>query len=383
MNIPESIENIVERTLRGEESPLERQQLEEWLQASPEHEKLYRERIKTRYLGSYSLKWDNISIENAWGKIMARYTRRVRRARLRFAAAASLVMLAGFYFLYTFLSSPERAPLAARIPPGEFKAILTLSDGRQMLLNKEEEKINDAWVQIHNASGSLNYHPDTAGSARAPLFHEITIPVGGEFHVTLSDGTFIYLNAASRLRFPVHFVPGSPREVALEGEGYFDVKRDSTSPFIVHAKEFDIHVLGTSFNAMAYEDDARAEITLVQGKVSVRAGEEEWQLLPSQQLLMEWQTGHRAIKQISRVDAHVNWKNGILDFDAMPLEELVVKLSRWYDVEFFFPDKRLGKLLFTGSVRKYENIDYILDLIGATTDVSFEINGKMITVNEK
>ncbi|MDR0765896.1 MAG: DUF4974 domain-containing protein [Odoribacteraceae bacterium] len=372
MNIPEYIEDIIGKTSSGQENALERRQLDEWLRESPEHGKWYRELARACDLGRFSLKWDGIAVESAWERVMARYTRARRRVRYS-VAAASLVVLAGIYFLYTLVLSPGGDVPVAVIPPGEFKAVLTLADGRQLFLDKKEDaRIDDAWTEIH----------DDHVAGTKTLYHEIMIPAGGEFHLTLPDGTFVYLNAASRLRFPAGFSPGSPREVTLEGEGYFEVER-GTSPFIVHARGVDVRVLGTSFNVMAHEEDARVEVTLVQGEVSALAGGEEWRLLPSRQLVMNRETGECTVRQVSRVEAYVNWKNGVLDFDAMPLEELSARLGRWYNVVFFFPDDRLKELLFTGSVKKYENIDYILDLIGATTDVTFKIDGREITVNKK
>ena len=381
MEIPDFIEDIIEKTLRGQEDALERERLDKWLGESPAHERLYREFVRGWDLGRFSLKWNGVAVGEAWERVSRR--RWVRRWRVLIPVAASLAVLVGIYFLLNVASPDGRNAPAAVISPGESKAVLTLSDGRQVLLNKEKEagRIDDAGARIHHASGELTY---VAGEARSEeLFHEIAIPVGGEFHLTLSDGTSVYLNAASRLRFPAYFLPGAPREVTLEGEGYFDVVRDTASPFIVHARAFDARVLGTSFNMMVYEGDVRSALTLEEGEVIAIAGGEEWRLEPSQQLVMDERTGEWAVRQVAKVAAYVNWKNGILDFDAMPLEELTARLGRWYDVEFFFADDRLRELLFTGSVRKYENINYILGLIGSTTDVAFEINERVVTVCEK
>ncbi|MDR2130227.1 MAG: FecR domain-containing protein [Odoribacteraceae bacterium] len=385
MEIPELIEDIIEKTLQGKESDFERRQLDGWLQASPEHRKLYRKFVKVYDLGRYALKWNTIIVESAWSNITGRYLRvgRRRRRRAWFSVAASLLVLVGLYFLFVPASFVERDPVVAVIPPGESKAILKLSDGRQLILNKGMRlDIDDAEVKIDSLSGSLNYAVESHDAGEM-LFHEVLIPVGGEFHLILSDGTLVYLNAASRLRFPVHFPANGPREVMLVGEAYFDVERDPSSPFVVHTQEMEVRVLGTDFNVMAYDDDARVEVTLVHGEVSVLVGEEERTLLPSQQLVMDRQKRVCSIKSVDKVDAYVNWKNGVLDFDAMPLDELTAKLSRWYNVEFYFADERLKALQFTGAVRKYENIDYILGLIGATTDVVFEIDKNVITVANK
>jgi ferric-dicitrate binding protein FerR (iron transport regulator) len=386
MEIPGTITDIIEKTLRQEENDLERRQLDAWLRECPEHRAAYRKFVKAHDLASYTLKWGEIDMESAWKNVEERYRRacRRRRARVGFSVAASLLVLLGIAFLLFPASPVEPAAPVSVIPPGEFKAILKLSDGRQLVLNKEVDlSIDDAGFQVNNTPGSLNYVAGSREGQGEKLFHEVSTPVGGEFHLTLSDGTHVYLNAASRLRFPVRFSPGAPREVTLEGEAYFDVKHDPSSPFITRAREMEVRVLGTDFNVMAYEDDARVEVTLVHGEVNVRTGGEERLLAPSEQLVMDYRTGECTVRHVDKTAAYVNWKNGVLDFDAMPLDELTVKLRRWYSVDFFFANERLKELQFTGAVKKYENIDYILGLIGATTDVAFEINGNVITVTDK
>jgi ferric-dicitrate binding protein FerR (iron transport regulator) len=261
--------------------------------------------------------------------------------------------------------------------------VLELSDGRRLALDKATSAdITDAGVRVSHVEGALDYASAPQQEEGERLFHEVSTPVGGEFNLTLSDGTLVYLNAGSRLRFPVRFAGEGAREVTLEGEAYFEVER-AGSPFVVHAREMEVTVLGTGFNVMAYEEDARAELTLVHGKVNVVVGEEEWLLLPSRQLVVDRRTGTCTVREVERAGARASWRSGVLDFDSMSLEELATRLGRWYNVTFSFADERLKELQFTGAVRKYENIDYILDLIGATTDVAFEVEGNAITVREK
>ena len=197
----------------------------------------------------------------------------------------------------------------------------------------------------------------------------------------LSDGTIVYMNSESRLKYPVRFV-GDERIVELEGEAYFEVVRDEEHPFVVCANQLDIKVLGTCFNVMAYKQDARTEVTLVNGKVDVRSGNISEILESSEQFVIDNENRKYQVRSVN-VGIYVDWKSGILNFDAMSLEELGDKLRRWYGVKFFFSKESLKQLKFSGAFKKYNDIDYILGLIEATTNVYFKINADVIVVNEK
>lgn len=213
------------------------------------------------------------------------------------------------------------------------------------------------------------------------MYNELIVPAGGEYRLVLSDGSVVYMNSESRLKYPVKFIEDK-RVVKLEGEAYFDVTHDEQHPFIVHTEQLNVKVLGTGFNVMAYKGDARTEVTLVPGKVDVKSKNISEILTPSRQFVMNNDTREYEVRSVN-VNTYVDWKNGILNFDAMPLEELGEKVSRWYGVKFFFSKESLKYLKFSGAFKKYNNIDYILDLIEATTDVSFELKGDVVIVNEK
>lgn len=267
--------------------------------------------------------------------------------------------------------------------PGESKALLVLSSGTKVELNSQiGDTIREEGRSILNERDYIDYsRQDNDSQVKEVVYNELIVPAGGEYRLVLSDGSVVYMNSESRLKYPVKFIEDK-RVVKLEGEAYFDVTHDEQHPFIVHTEQLNVKVLGTGFNVMAYKGDARTEVTLVHGKVDVKSKNISEILTPSRQFVMNNDTREYEVRSVN-VNTYVDWKNGILNFDAMPLEELGEKVSRWYGVKFFFSKESLKYLKFSGAFKKYNNIDYILDLIEATTDVSFELKGDVVIVNEK
>lgn len=148
------------------------------------------------------------------------------------------------------------------------------------------------------------------------VYNELIVPTGGEYRLILSDGTIVYMNSESRLKYPVKFV-GDERIVELEGEVYFEVVRDEEHPFVVYANQLNVRVLGTGFNVMVYKQDSRTEVTLVNGKVDVRNGDISEILEPSQQFVMDYGSREYQVRSVN-VSTYVDWKSGILNFDTMP-----------------------------------------------------------------
>ncbi|MEI3421956.1 MAG: FecR domain-containing protein [Butyricimonas faecihominis] len=265
---------------------------------------------------------------------------------------------------------------------GESKALLVLSSGTKVELNSQIGDTIRKKGFILNERDYIDYsRQDNDSQVKEVVYNELIVPAGGEYRLVLSDGSVVYMNSESRLKYPVKFIEDK-RVVKLEGEAYFDVTHDEQHPFIVRTEQLNVKVLGTGFNVMAYKGDARTEVTLVHGKVDVKSKNISEILTPSRQFVMNNDTREYEVRSVN-VNTYVDWKNGILNFDAMPLEELGEKVSRWYGVKFFFSKESLKYLKFSGAFKKYNNIDYILDLIEATTDVSFKLKGDVVIVNEK
>ena len=385
MAISDYIEDLIYRVLAGEASEEERQEFSEWVQESEEHQSFFREVERAWYTGKYSVKWKNVEMSAAWQAVECKRgsRRRGRVMRIGWSVAAAVVLLLGMTWM--LLPSGKKAPVVAVQPvvkPGESKAVLVLSTGVQVALGSERtDTIREKGVAILNEEDYIDYsRRDDAGEAEA-VYNELIVPVGGEYRLVLADGSVVYMNSASRLKYPVRFT-GGERLVELEGEAYFEVTKNEAHPFVVRTKRLDVTVLGTGFNVMAYRKDARTEVTLVNGKVDVTSGKISEVLTPNRQFVMNNESGEYEVRSVD-AKAYAAWKGGTLNFDAMPLDELGDKLGRWYGVSFFFSSERLKQLKFTGAFRKYNDMDYILSLIEATTDVTFKINGNVIIVNEK
>ncbi|WP_018338619.1 FecR family protein [Butyricimonas synergistica] len=385
MAISDYIEDLIYRVLAGDASEEERQVFEEWVRENEEHRLFFREVERAWYTGKYSVKWRNVEESAAWQAVEHKREsrRRKRIIRIGWSVAAAIVLLLGM--TWVFFPSGKKTPVVAVqsvVKPGGAKAVLVLSTGVQVVLGSERaDTIQEKGFSILNVADYIDYSRKDSVALGRPVYNELRVPTGGEFRLVLADGTVVYMNSESRLKYPVRFT-GDERLVELEGEAYFDVSRDEVHPFVVRTERLDVTVLGTGFNVMAYKKGARTEVTLVSGSVDVTSGKISEVLTPNHQFVMNNESREYEVKTVN-VDTYVDWKNGILNFDAMPLDELADKLGRWYEVSFFFSKESLKQLKFTGAFRKYNDIDYILFLIESTTNVTFKVNGNVITVNEK
>ena len=211
-----------------------------------------------------------------------------------------------------------------------------------------------------------------------PVYHTISAPVGGEYHFTLADGTMVWLNSSSRLTFPTRFT-GDMREVLAEGEVYFDVRHDENKPFIVRVNDVSVRVLGTKFCISAYPENEGILTTLEQGAVQVTSGDNYAVLKPGYQAVVDQYSGTISQRAVE-LSLYTSWVRGIFEYENMELDDIVVQLARWYDVQFTFSASEYKKRRFTGVVRKYEDLNGVLDMIEKTTNVKFIINGRNVTI---
>ena len=271
------------------------------------------------------------------------------------AAAILIAVLIGTYFLADRRSSvqPIAATTTPAIPPGSNKAVLTLANGQQLLLDdaKQGNIASQNGVKIIKLdSGLLAYH-DAAAAGGQTLYNTITTPRGGQYQLVLPDGTHAWLNAASSLRFPISF-NGPERKVELTGEGYFAVARDAAHPFIVSFKHTQVEVLGTEFNIMAYDDEPATQTTLVSGSVRLANGAQLTLLQPGKMALVATAQPRQPVQVITAdVEQVTAWKNGKLSLANADLAAVMRQLSRWYDINVHYagavPDKH-----FFGSINR-------------------------------
>ena len=209
-------------------------------------------------------------------------------------------------------------------------------------------------------------------------WNTIVVPRGGEYELVLADGTRVWLNSESRLTYPVRFT-GELREVKMEGEICFDVARKEEQPFVVRTADLAVKVLGTLFNMEAYQEDSRVTNTLVRGKVEVAVGDKTQVLQPDQQLAVE--AGRFTLKQVVAED-YIGWTNGLFHFTEASLEEIMTKLARWYDVEFFYAKPDLKEAHFSLDIQRYENIATILSKLEKTGRARFRVSGKTVVIEQ-
>jgi ferric-dicitrate binding protein FerR (iron transport regulator) len=297
----------------------------------------------------------------------------------RYAAAVVILLLigGGGYLLHSSKSRPAIAQTVHDIMPGGEKAILTLADGSNIVLdsagNKQVAEQGGTSI-IKSEDGQITYNAAKTGNE--VLYNKISTPRGGQFQITLPDGSKVWLNAMSSLRFPTAF-NGTDRTVELTGEAYFEVQQDVAKPFMVKVAGMQIDVLGTSFNVMAYTDEKNIQTTLTEGAVRVTANGYTQQLRPGQQAQLQ-KNGSLDLIPNADIDNILAWKNGYFKFNQADLESVMRQLSRWYDVDVIYegpiPDFR-----FVGELKRKATLSTNLKIL-SYSQVHFKMDGSTITV---
>lgn len=321
----------------------------------------------------------------------------INKSFRKFAIAVSLIfLLISSYFIYQYSYSPkpiETVPLVAKqkeppkdLIPGTDKAVLTLSDGSIVILDEASEGniATQSSVDIRKLNaGALIYQANALSSEI--VYNSISTPRGGKFHITLSDGTKVWLNAASSLRFPVNFT-GTERRVELTGEGYFEVAKNQQKPFIVdvNGKE-EVLVLGTHFNINSYTDEESIRTTLLEGSVKVRSKGSEMSktLVPGQQHRLYDEGKSRMLNNVNTEET-IAWKNDKFDFgESMELRAVMRQIERWYNVDVQYKGDVSG-IELGGSISRNVSASKVFQMLELTGVASFSIeNGKVIVNGKK
>lgn len=254
-----------------------------------------------------------------------------------------------------------------------------LADGSSVPLSDFTSMREKDGSMIALDSGRLVY--TSPSMEREVLYNTLVVPRGSEFRLSLSDGTNVWLNAGSELRYPVTFA-GDSREVWLVGEAYFEVISDSTQPFVVHSSKGKIEVLGTSFNVRNYPEESRMVTTLVRGRVAYTDPERrKYDLFPGDQAIS--QPGQETILQSVNPEYYVGWKDGEYIFKSATLEEIMQELSRWYNITVFYANSDVKQFHFTGELKRYEHVESFLRFLEIGGDVRFEVRDHTVTVRRK
>lgn len=286
-----------------------------------------------------------------------------QKAFFKYAVVASVALIITFAALFNNQKSDVViAAVPNKIEVGTDKAMLTLEDGSNIVLEKGKTYSN----KNLNSTGKELLYKNSNSTSKKIAYNYLTIPRGGQFAITLSDGTKVWLNSETKLKFPVHFEEGKTRGVQLVyGEAYFDVSPSTAhkgAGFTVYQKSQKIHVIGTEFNIKAYKDDSNIATTLVEGKVEMQFANTKQKLIPNQRANFDLNTHKLKIDKVD-VYSEICWKDGVFSFEDKPLDEIMKVLSRWYDIQVVFEKESIKKEQFNGVLIKDRKIDEILKSI--------------------
>lgn len=382
----EHIARLIFLHVQGMTDNAQEKELNEWRSVSPRREELFQRMLSSEHVEKSISRFVKTEEEEerGWWQLQqrARSGRSVRKIKwFPYAAAIVLILSVGGVFYFSGdKEQTEILPIAKNEVqvPGS-RAVLILPDGRKVDL--ENEVLRSDLAQSDSlllvSARSLKYRdidsPDTT-----EIFHTLEIPRGGEYLLTLSDGTMIYLNSESTLSFPVKF-QGKERKVYLTGEAYFKVAKNTEHPFVVTAGELEVLVTGTTFGVRAYKDEKDIQTTLESGQVTVKVEGKSVKLVPNKQVLFNKSTMGLEVRDVD-VDLYLAWADGRLVYDNCPLEKILTDLGRWYNIDVFYSRDELRSYQFSLNMKKHEEFTQVLELIGKTGEVQFEIKDNTVIV---
>ena len=372
--------------LSGELDEREEENVRVWLEASQENQNAYESLMKD-YL---RIRWvqENVQIrEEQAKKIIFSSLKKKRNLTPYYGVAASIAVLlivTLFFFIREDKQVVSEKLVTSEIKPIQSKAILVLSTGEQIQLTKSTQKIQEQDGSVLKIDSVMGVQYDSLSTKRAekPIYNKIVVPRGGEYFVTLSEGTKVWLDADSELEYPVFF-SGDFREVKLKGNAYFCVTKKNDKPFVVRAGEFSLKVYGTEFNVNAY-DLQNIETVLVNGSIGFKANEStpERMMEPNELAVSDSRTGLSEIHQVD-IYPYIAWKNQNIVFVNERLESIMEKMARWYDVTVFFQDESLKDLRFDCNMRRYTDIRDLFFFLEKTSNARFALNGRTVVISKK
>ena len=372
--------------LSGELDEREEENVRVWLEASQENRNAYESLMKD-YLRIRWVQEDVHIREEQAKKIIFSSLKKKRNLTPYYGVAASIAVLlivTLFFFIREDKQIVSEKLVTSEIKPIQSKAILVLSTGEQIQLTKSTQKIQEQDGSVLKIDSVMGVQYDSLSTKRAekPIYNKIVVPRGGEYFVTLSEGTKVWLDADSELEYPVFF-SGDFREVKLKGNAYFCVTKKNDKPFVVRAGEFSLKVYGTEFNVNAY-DLQNIETVLVNGSIGFKANEStpERMMEPNELAVSDSRTGLSEIHQVD-IYPYIAWKNQNIVFVNERLESIMEKMARWYDVTVFFQDESLKDLRFDCNMRRYTDIRDLFFFLEKTSNARFALNGRTVVISKK
>ena len=381
--------------LRDELTIQEKNELETWLGANENTRILFEELTNEQLIKNELQFFDTIFTDAAWQKIEGRITAPAKLVSIKtnrrwWYVAAAVIFLVGAFPVYRFvLKQPSTTPPIAKRPtgkddvaPGGNKAILTLADGSTIILDNAAngDLTSQGNTKVIKLDGQLAYTTD--GATTEVVYNTISTPRGGQYQIILADGSKVWLNAASTLRYPTSFI-GKERKVELTGEGYFEVAKNAAMSFKVNVDgKGEVEVLGTHFNINSYSDEEFVKTTLVEGKVKVAYAGTEAMLSPNQQAIFSRKNNTLSVDKDADVNKAIAWKNGFFEFDNYDIVSIMRQLSRWYDVDVQFVGN-ISAQFYSGSIPTQVNISQVLYMLEQAGGTEFKVKGKTVEVRTK
>ena len=379
------IARLIAEELTGTIDERDRAVLTRWLDEDERHRKEYTNILESLKTGNEVCKDQERGrqiMESRWRTVKSHTIRKTVRwiTWSKYAAVILLFVSMGIFWFVNEEEQEVENVAVTKIEHGSMKAQLVLANGRRVDLVPETnlQLEEEGGTRILTLDNMVKYSgmDSLVGQSTEVKYNTLIVPRGGEFSLELADGTRVWLNTESKLRYPVAFT-GDERRVEMDGEVYFEVAKNREKPYVVTVNGVDIRVLGTSFNVSAYQEDVVT--TLVTGKVQLKKGDEQVVLLPNQQAI--WSDDKFKVKQVDARN-YVLWKEGIFYFEDVDLEMILDDMARWYNVNIFYVNPTLKKMKFSVEIKRYEDINEILRRIEQTKRVKFEIKDRTINVYE-
>ena len=402
----DKIEYILEH-LREPEQLLQ-EEFVSWLQEE-ENKHLFEEVITNRMAFLQKEYGQQIEPELEWQKLWQQmqkdfYTpipekRKINR-RVWYSMAAGvcvLMALAGGLLLQQGKEKKSVSPMAQIEHVGKRSAQLIVSTGEVLDLSQEEiyQKAVDGTLITNDTLKLLSYQSDTQKTTiirtgednalkkikKEIVYHTLRVPAGADYQVTLADGTKVWLNCESTLRYPVEF-GDEKREVYLDGEGYFEVNKATEWPFIVNAEQMQVKVTGTKFNVKSYSTEPIVHTTLVEGSVWAYTDQTQVQLTPSEQFRYDKETGKTSVQKVD-TELYTGWIEGMFVFRNQRLEDVMNDLARWYNMTIFYSTAETKEIRISTNLNRYKNIDDLLEIINESGKVVVARKDNTITIHAR
>ena len=382
---------IIAASLRGKANDEEQRTLGEWLSVSTRNKNIYDgfkdgKRLEQKIVESRQINWEKDYQQFITKRQRTRKNRRIKTI-IRYAAILTLPLVAAGIFLLQKNDRQAIVSISEVIKPGEHKAVLITGGGERITLSDSTlspiQEQNGMIVNVMNNKVFYTLPEDSLCTQESPIFNTLQIPRGGEYFLTLADGTEVWLNAETEIRYPVQFT-GNKRVVYLDGEAYFTVAPDKKKPFTVVSTHASVSVLGTQFNFRAYPDEQDVQTTLVSGSVIMQSEKYKQQikLVPGEQGVLEKRSANLTKQEVNTY-LYTAWKDGRFAFRDARLEDLFNILARWYDLSIFYQSPEAKDIRFTGDLNKTDDFKSILKIIEQNERVIFTVNQRTVFIQAK